>query len=178
MKTSIEIEFKTFITEDKYNELLKKLNPNNDVLIQTNHYFDDKNSSIQKDKKVLRIRQKGNQYKLTKKSKSGEGNIENHIYLTEDEAKNMLKNGFDASIIGENTYVNKISELTTYRTKLPYKSGFVFLDKSLYLNKVDYELEFEAENKEKGEIEFKEILDEFGIVFKKSYSKFKRSLGE
>lgn len=178
MKTSLEIEFKTFITEEKYNELLNKLCQNDNILIQTNHYFDDDNETIQSQKKVLRIRQKGNQYKLTKKSKSNDGNVENHIYLTEDEALKMLKNGFDASIINEPIFVHKIAELTTYRTKFPYKSGNVFLDKSIYNNKIDYELEYEASSKELGKAEFEEILKEYGITFNPSYSKFKRALGK
>ncbi|MCR5706568.1 MAG: CYTH domain-containing protein [Acholeplasmatales bacterium] len=178
MKTSLEIEFKTFITEEKYNELLKSLGQEDNILIQTNHYFDDELESIQNQKKVLRIRQKGNQYKLTKKSKSDEGNVENHIYLTESQALDMLKNGFDASIINEPITVHKIGELTTYRTKFPYKSGNVFLDKSLYNNKVDYELEYEAQDKEIGKKEFDEILKEYGIDFKQSYSKFKRAMGK
>ena len=178
MKTSLEIEFKTFITEDKYNELLSKLKQEDNILIQTNHYFDDTLGTLESEKKVLRIRQKGDQYKLTKKSKSTDGNIENHIYLTKDEALDMLKNGFDASIINEPINVKKVAELTTYRTKLQYKSGYVFLDKSIYNNKTDYELEYEADNKLIGQKEFKEILAEFNITFNPSYSKFKRALGK
>ncbi len=178
MKTSLEIEFKTFITEDKYNELLSKLKQEDNILIQTNHYFDDELGSLESEKKVLRIRQKGDQYKLTKKSKSSDGNIENHIYLTKDEALNMIKNGFDASLINENIKVKKVAERTTYRTKIQYKSGYIFLDKSIYNNKTDYELEYEADNKLIGQKEFLDILSEFNIVFTKSYSKFKRALGK
>ena len=108
MKTSIEIEFKTFITKEKYEELLNRLGQKDNILVQINHYFDDELESIKNAKKVLRIRQKGHQYKLTKKSKSSEGNIENHIYLTEEEALDMIENGFFASRIDEPIMVHKI----------------------------------------------------------------------
>ncbi len=178
MITSTEIEFKTFLTKEKYEELLNKLSLNNNILVQTNHYFDDLNHTLEGDKKVIRIRQKGDQYKLTKKSKGDVGNIENHVYITKDEALNMLLNGFDASIISEPIYVNKICELTTYRSKIKYKTGFLFLDKSTYNNKTDYELEYEASNPTIGRKEFDEILKEFNIEFRPSYSKFKRALGK
>ena len=173
-----EIEFKTFISKEQYDSLLNEFGLDNNVFAQTNHYFDTDDTKLIQEQTVLRIRQKGNQYKLTKKSKSNDGNIENHIYLTEDEALKMLKNGFDASIINEPIFVHKIAELTTYRTKFPYKSGNVFLDKSIYNNKVDYELEYEASSKELGKAEFEEILKEYGISFNPSYSKFKRALGK
>ena len=178
MKTSIEIEFKTFITKEKYEELLNRLGQKDNILVQINHYFDDELESIQNAKKVLRIRQKGHQYKLTKKSKSSEGNIENHIYLTEEEALDMIENGFFASRIDEPIMVHKIGELKTERTKFPYISGNVFLDKSYYRGKIDYELEYEASDKEIGKLEFDEILKEFGIEFCASYSKFKRAIGK
>lgn len=176
MRINVEIEFKTFITKEKYEELLSSLKQTDNILVQTNHYFDSKNDDLESQKKVLRIRQKTDQYKLTKKSKGDVGNIENHLYLTPEEAKNMLENGFDASIIGENLFVYKVGELTTYRSKLEYKSGFVFLDKSVYNGITDYELEFEAPDKEKGTIEFNEILKEFNIEYTPSSSKFKRCM--
>lgn len=176
MKTSIEIEFKTFITKDKYESLLKTLHQEDNILIQINHYFDTNDSLLEKEKKVLRIRQKGDQYKLTKKSKSNDGNIENHIYLEKDEAINMLDSGFNANIIGEDIDVKKVGELKTTRTKLKYKSGYIFLDKSEYNGITDYELEYEADDMKTGQIEFDEILKEFDIPFKKSYSKFKRCI--
>ncbi len=178
MITSTEIEFKTFITKEKYEELLKRLSEEDSILVQTNYYFDDLNHTLESNKKVLRIRQKGEQYKLTKKSKGDVGNIENHIYITKDQALNMIKDGFDANIIDENMFVTNICKLTTYRTKLKYKTGFLFLDKSIYNNKTDYELEYEATDHSIGKKEFDEILNELNISYNPSYSKFKRALGK
>lgn len=176
MKTSTEIEFKTFITEEKYQEMLKELNQVDNILIQTNHYFETENDDFEKEKKVLRIRQKGDQYKLTKKSKGDGCNIENHLYLTKEQALDMLKNGFDASIIGENHYVHLVGALTTYRTKLECMSGYIFLDKSEYNGITDYELEFEAPDQEIGNQDFQLILKKFNIPYNRSYSKFKRCM--
>lgn len=176
MNSSIEIEFKSFITEEKYNELIKKYSRNVDALIQINHYFDTKDSLFQQEKKVLRIRQKGEQYKLTKKSKGDGFNIENHVYLTPADAKNMISNGFDANIIDENCFVYKVGSLKTYRHKFAYKSGYIFLDKSEYNGIVDYEVEFESSDEKIGKEDFLCFLVENNIPFNKSYSKFKRCM--
>lgn len=176
MKTTTEIEFKTFITEEKYSELLKKFDMVNNILIQTNHYFDTDDNLFEKEKKVLRIRQKGDQYKLTKKSKGDGCNIENHVYLEKGNAIDMIKNGFNAKMIDEDVFVRKVGTLTTYRTKIQYKNGFLFLDKSEYNGIIDFELEYEADDKEAGEKDFHEILNEFNIEYKPSISKFKRCM--
>lgn len=176
MNTNIEIEFKTFITKDKYEELMQKFNSDNNTLIQINHYFDTVDSLFQKEKKVLRIRQKKDQYKLTKKSKGDGCNIENHLFLTKDEALNMISNGFNANIIGENVNVINVGSLKTYRFKFQYKSGFIFLDKSEYNGITDYEIEFESSDNEIGKKDFLEFLNEYNIPYNKSYSKFKRCM--
>lgn len=62
-----EIEFKTFITKEKYDQLIREFNLENNVFAQTNYYFDTEDTKLMKECTVLRIRQKGNGYKLTKK---------------------------------------------------------------------------------------------------------------
>ena len=54
-----EIEFKTFISEDKYNELVKEFGLENNIFEQINHYFDTEDTKLLEEKTVLRIRQKG-----------------------------------------------------------------------------------------------------------------------
>lgn len=176
MKTSTEIEFKTFISKEVYESLLEKYKQKDNILVQTNHYFDSKNEDLEKQKKVLRIRQKGSQYKLTKKSPGNGCNIENHVFLTSEQAKDMLKNGFDASIIDEKINVKLVGALTTHRSKMPYKSGYLFFDKSSYNGITDYEIEYEAPEEEKGKKEFAEFLESNHIEYKRSYSKFKRCM--
>lgn len=176
MKQNLEIEFKTFITKEKYDELLKVFKLEDNVFVQTNHYFDTPNLDLNEQKIVLRIRQKQNNYKLTSKSHSDEGALETHLLLSIDEASKMLQEGFNASIININSQVHKISELSTHRVTTSYKNGVIFFDKSIYYGTVDYEIEYEADSLQQGQKDFEQFLKEYDIPFVKSISKSKRAL--
>lgn len=170
-----EIEFKTFISEEKYNELIDKFGLDNNVFAQTNHYFDTDDTKLMEEKTVLRIRQKGNNYKITKKTRAEVGADETHILISNEKALEYLKNGFDANVIGIPYFVHKIAELTTYRVSTPYKNGVLFFDKSVYYDKVDYEIEFEVDDDKEGYKEFVKFMEDFGIEYKESIRKSKRA---
>ena len=51
MQKHLEIEFKTYISKEQYENLLEKFNLNDKVFKQTNYYFDDSNFSLLKEKK-------------------------------------------------------------------------------------------------------------------------------
>ena len=163
MKTNIEIEFKTFITKEKYDYLIGQFDLEGNIFSQVNYYFDTANLDLLNANLVLRIRKKGSFYKLTSKSHSDNGAYETHILLDEDEALNMIQNGFDANIIGINHFVKNICALQTDRVSTPYKDGVVFFDKSSYYGKVDYEIEYEVDSYKEGKVAFKAFLDEFDI---------------
>ncbi len=171
MRHNLEIEFKTFITKEKYEGLLKIFNLENNVFKQTNHYFDTANLDLDSKEVVLRIRQKGLNYKLTSKSHSKEGAYETHILLNEQEANKMLMDGFDANMIHLPHYVRKVSELSTHRVSTAYKNGIIFFDKSVYYGKTDYEIEYEADNFDQGQRDFESFLLEYDIPFVKSIRK-------
>ena len=170
-----EIEFKTLITEEKYNELIDKFGLDNNVFAQTNHYFDTDDTKLMADKTVLRIRQKGNNYKITKKTRAEVGADETHILISKEKALEYLKDGFDASVIGIPYFVHKVAELTTYRVSTPYKNGVLFFDKSEYYGKVDYEIEYEVDDDKEGYKEFVKFMEDFGIEYKESIRKSKRA---
>lgn len=175
MKTNIEIEFKTFITKEKYEELLKLFDLENNIFTQTNFYFDTENLDLVDEKIVLRIRQKGDFYKLTSKSHSENGAFETHLILDKEEALDMLKNGFDANIINIDKTVHKVSELTTHRVSTPYKDGIIFFDMSTYYGHTDYEIEYEVDSFEQGQIDFQSFLNEYNITFVPSLRKSYRA---
>ena len=170
-----EIEFKTFISEEKYNELIDKFGLDNNVFAQTNHYFDTDDTKLMEEKTVLRIRQKGNNYKITKKTRAEVGADETHILISKEKALEYLKDGFDANVIGIPYFVHKIAELTTYRVSTPYKNGVLFFDKSVYYDKVDYEIEYEVDDDKEGYKEFVKFMEDFGIEYKESIRKSKRA---
>ncbi len=175
MYANKEIEFKTFITKEKYNELIEEFNLANNIFAQTNHYFDTVNSDLMNQGIVLRIRQKGNSYKLTKKTHSEIGSDETHILLNKEKAMEMLAKGFNAQIIDLPYEVKKRAELTTYRVSSPYKDGTIFFDRSEYYGNVDYEIEYEVDEVEQGLKDFNEFLKNHNIEYKESIRKSKRA---
>ena len=175
MYVNKEIEFKTFITEEQYNNLLEEFGLDNNVFAQTNHYFDTDDTKLIAEQTVLRIRQKGNNFKITKKTRAEVGADETHILISKEKALDILENGFDASIIGLPYYVHKVAELTTYRVSTPYKNGTLFFDKSEYYGNVDYEIEYEVDDVKEGLKDFKEFLERHNITYVESIRKSKRA---
>ncbi|MBQ4357366.1 MAG: hypothetical protein II788_05180, partial [Acholeplasmatales bacterium] len=103
------------------------------------------------------------------------GADETHILLSKDKALEYLENGLDARIIDLPYFVKKMAELTTYRCSAPYKSGTIFFDKSVYYDKVDYEIEFEVDDVKQGLKEFKQFLENHNITYVESIRKSKRA---
>lgn len=175
MYVNKEIEFKTFIPENTYLELVHEFGLENNIFEQTNHYFDTDDTKLLNEKTVLRIRQKGNNFKLTKKTRAEVGADETHILLSKSKALELLENGIDASIIGIPYKVHKICELTTYRCSAPYKNGTIFFDKSVYYGKTDFEIEYEVDDVKEGLKDFKEFLQKHNITYVESIRKSKRA---
>ena len=175
MYVNKEIEFKTFITKEQYDNLLLEFGLDNNVFAQTNHYFDTDDTKLISEQTVLRIRQKGNNFKITKKTRADVGADETHILISKEKALDILENGFDASIIGIPYFVHKVAELTTYRVSTPYKNGTLFFDKSEYYGNVDYEIEYEVDDVKEGTLDFQKFLDDHEIVYKESIRKSKRA---
>ena len=170
-----EIEFKTLIDEKMYYELLKEFDLENNIFKQINHYFDTKDGKLIKEQTVLRIREKCNNFKLTKKTRGEVGADETHLFITKDEAQKLIANGFNAEIIGIPFEVSKVAELTTFRASAPYKDGTIFFDKSEYYGNTDYEIEYEVDDVVEGKKDFIDFLDSHNIVYKESIRKSKRA---
>ncbi len=175
MYVNKEIEFKTLITKEQYDNLLLEFGLDNNVFAQTNHYFDTEDTKLISEQTVLRIRQKGNNFKITKKTRADVGADETHILISKEKALDILENGFDASIIGIPYFVHKVAELTTYRVSTPYKNGTLFFDKSEYYGNTDYEIEYEVDDVKEGTLDFQKFLNDHEIVYKESIRKSKRA---
>ena len=175
MNVNKEIEFKTFISEDEYNGLIKEFELDNNIFNQTNYYFDTPDTKLMEEKTVLRIRQKGNNYKLTKKTRAEVGADETHIFISKEKANDLLLNGFNANVIGVPYFVKNIAKLTTYRASTPYKNGILFFDKSVYYDKVDYEIEYEVNDVKEGQADFIQFLEAHNIKYRESIRKSKRA---
>lgn len=175
MYTKLEIEFKSELTKQEYENLINKIGIENKSLVQTNYYFDTENYDLLNNKIVLRIRRKDNSVKLTAKIKQEVGTLERHVIIDDEKANEMIEKGFNASLIGLDFNVINFAKLTTERIKIPYKSGMLFFDKNSYYDVLDYEVEFEADDIEQGKIEFEEFLKENNLEYKKLVSKTKRA---
>lgn len=167
MTKNIEIEFKTGLTSEKYHELLKRFKLENNIFKQINHYFDTDDYILNQKKIVLRIRQKSDdRFKVTLKSQSEQGAFESHVLLHPDQAKNMIKNGFNTKDFFEDLdyFVTFKVSLDNYRVSTPYEGGVLFLDRCDYCNVTDYEVEYEVDDYHLGQKLFEKFLNENGIV--------------
>lgn len=175
MTKNKELEFKTIITEEQYEKLLKEFDLENNIFSQTNYYFDTEESKLLNDHIVLRIRQKGENYKLTKKTEAKVGAEETHLFISKENALEMIEKGFDAKVMELPFYVTNVARLTTLRASTPYMTGTLFLDKSIYYGHTDYEIEYEVDEIIEGQINFDNFLESHGIKYQESIRKSKRA---
>ena len=179
MAKQLEIEFKTLLTKEEYQKLIERFS-NYKGNYQTNYYFDTPRFTLKATDIGLRVRVRDS-YELTLKRRKHYSIIETNKIISKEIFEEFLENGIVpdeeirneiAGIIGNQKLVNFMS-LTTYRVNVPYKSGLLAIDKCEYLGEVDYELEYEATSYEQGKREFVEIVNEFGVKYKKSEAKLK-----
>jgi uncharacterized protein YjbK len=184
MSQSIEIEFKNLLTDTEYERIKKhfRLDPSL-FFLQENHYFDTPDFSLRENGAALRIRQKGNRFELTLKQPVPSGLLETNQILTNEEATHALTNNqippgqitqyiLDMSINPDS--VTFFGTLTTERAEWEYQNGLLVLDKSSYLETIDYELEYEVKEYTEGEIQFIQLLQNLQIPQRKTDNKIKR----
>ncbi|MFC3884417.1 CYTH domain-containing protein [Bacillus songklensis] len=184
MKQEVEIEFKNLLTEEEFHTLTSHFSlGEDDFMTQENHYFDTTDFQLKTHGSALRIRKKGDTYVLTLKQPHENGLLESHQPLSFQEADYLINGkGTVAGDIAElikrlGVDVTKLfyfGTLTTKRAQLFYKDGLLVLDHSFYLNRDDYELEFEAKNFQLGQQQFKELLQQFHIPIRQTDNKIRR----
>lgn len=179
MHMNVEIEFKTQINKEKYDELIQAFDLENNVFKQTNYYFDTKDLDLNHKSMVLRIRQKReNSFKLTLKSQSEHGAFEYHVIITKEQAEDMKKNGFYTKNFFEQIdyFVTYQTSLDNYRASTPYEGGTLFLDYNEYCGVTDYEIEYEVDHYEIGLEIFNKFLEKHQIKFIPTKRKSERAL--
>lgn len=184
MSEAIEIEFKNLLTKKEYELLLQELNINEkQIFTQENHYFDTAEFTLKELAMALRIREKKNHYEMTLKQPHNVGLLETTQILTTEEFKTAIQLGN----LPNGIIVNRITDLgisfssikyfgslVTKRVEKGYKNGLLVLDHSYYLNKQDYELEYEVENYQLGQQTFREFLEQHGIPQRQTDNKIRR----
>lgn len=176
-------EFKTLLTKAEYERIMKTLNKK-DGNTQTDYYFDTKRFTLKASESELRVKEKDGLL-LRVERKRGYNRVRVEEPITQEQFDSFKETG----IIPVQKIANEISDIvkdqkivnfltiSTYRVSFVYKGnkGKVSIDKCKYLDKVDYELEFEAPNREAGKNDFVAIIKEYNITYKKSQIKIKRA---
>jgi uncharacterized protein YjbK len=184
MSQHIEIEFKNMLLQAEYEKLLIEFNiDEKQIFTQENYYFDTVDFALKEKGCALRIRKKQDSYELTLKQPAPLGLLETTQLLSEDETAPATENGklpngiIQRLIEKEDISFSKIKyfgSLVTRRFEFEYKKGLLVLDHSSYLNKQDFELEYEVENFHEVQQSFRELLTQFIIPERKTENKIRR----
>ncbi|HEX6923629.1 MAG TPA: CYTH domain-containing protein [Bacillales bacterium] len=184
MSQEIEIEFKNLLQHREFTQLCKHFDvKKEDFTLQHNHYFDTPSFMLKKKGCALRIREKNNRRTLTLKQPHPDGLLETHQALTEQEtAAAMADSSFPDGAVTKVLYemdvpsasLNFLGTLSTQRAEVPHENGLVVLDHSFYLETEDFELEYESQERSRGEKTFHELLAAFQIPKRETDNKIRR----
>lgn len=184
MSQNLEIEFKNMLSEEEYRKLLQLFNiKEEDIFTQENHYFDTSDFLLKQKGAALRIREKNGSWEMTLKQPFQEGLLETNQPLTYQEAALAI----NENIIPEGEIQKQIKKmdipfsnivyfgsLVTKRAEVKETDGLLVLDYSSYLNTEDFELEYEVENYQRGQVRFSEFLARHGIPKRETNNKIRR----
>ncbi|MFD1360153.1 CYTH domain-containing protein [Lentibacillus salinarum] len=179
----IEIEYKNLLGQEEFDRLLTELSFPHTPQIQTNHYFETADFTLQGLGSALRIREKNDAFTLTLKEPHPDGLLETHDPLTQQEANQWLNGNKTAG----KRVVKRLAEkgissrdfiyfgsLTTKRREFHGNHVLYVLDESHYHGITDYELEIEATSEADGRQAINAILVDFNIRKRKTPNKIQR----
>lgn len=178
----IEIEYKSLLNKDEFKRLSHQFRKI-DTIEQTNHYFDTADRSIKGNRMSLRIRTFKDSAELTLKIPQTVGNEEINYPVTLQEAKKMIEGDpIPESIIKERLLEKNIKieaikcfgSLKTIRRETPIPIGLLAIDENHYSGKIDYEIELEVTDAERGKMDFNHFLKTNHVTFKYAKSKVAR----
>lgn len=164
MKKEIEIEYKALLTESKYEELISYFSRFTNVMIpysQTNYYFDTDDYLLANQGITVRLRNIEDSWKFQikiPKETDGMYNIQEEIALEISSvlAGDFISKGIDIynQLLSSITVLrefdierlNMIGKLQTLRHDFNFYTDTISVDRSTYLDTIDYELEWETNN--------------------------------
>lgn len=140
----LEYEKKILLKKSEYERLCDYFT-DCETTFQTNYYYDTKNFDFNNSGVTLRIRKKGNDYIATEKQHSKfSGDLSRESNYIVDNAFDITPfSGMNVEFKGALSTERKICE--------PFSGIKVSLDKSIYFNETDYEVEIEY-SKENSEL--------------------------
>ncbi len=178
----LEIEYKSMLNKAEFNRM-ETLFSHVPAITQTNYYFDTDDYIMRKKRLSLRIRTFEKGAELTLKIPKEVGTLEHNIDLSRQEARSIIEschfpdNAIKSLIVEQGVDCNQLKNLghlTTVRREKETSIGLMALDKNNYAGRIDYELELEVENADKGKTDFETFLLENDIDLKYAKSKVSR----
>ena len=161
----IENEFKIMLTAEQYEKLLEMYEWD-EVIVQTNHYYDNKDLMLADRQITCRVREiKGKfllQMKYRDKSKNSAeySRVEKEMRMTRLPDVVKVPPEFDTNDMGE---LIRLGSLKTTRNVHKFEGGEIDLDKSEYFSKTDYEVEIEFTDENSARKVLEEIRTKLGI---------------
>lgn len=179
---NLEIEFKQLLNEQQFYQILEDYSAyHQKTYYQTNYYLT--HPILERKKMSLRVRQKNDYYELTLKQPQKIGLLETNIDISQNQFNRIMQGEFLDNEIFENlqrmdvTYLESDLYLTTRRCDIILPEGLLSIDENEYMGKIDYELELEVDQYDKGARFFKKLLEKYDIEYQENCdSKIKRLL--
>lgn len=187
MSQQVEIEFKNSLTKKEFTRLISSLNlTEKDSYLQENYYYDTKDWKLKNSHSALRIRLFSDSAEQTLKTPFEQNLLETTDALSLKQAKLLLNTHTIASKghVAKQLSVLQIDlnelilfgSLATKRYEKKIDQGLIVLDESSYGTKVDYELEFETNSREMGEVYFDHFLKHYSIEKRPTKNKIVRMM--
>ncbi len=176
MKKNLEIEYKSLLTKEEFELLLKHFHSHT-IMDQTNYYFDTKDFDLLKQKANVRIRKINDSFEFTLKQSLNEGVLEHSLSVGSSDVSELSHPEIVKLLdqLNVNTPLISIGSIRTIRYLIKDEYKEICLDHSFINNYQDYEIEYELiKEHSTSYVDFMKILNNHSIQFKKAKPKFVR----
>lgn len=183
LSTNNEIEFKQLLSQTEYQQIYNVYFKGIVPFSQTNYYIDTPDFQLKAHKSALRIRVKDDFNEMTLKIPATVGLMEYNCETMVEPQLNklLLPESIPSEIIEQlkqmDISLNELTilgALTTNRVEKEISNNLLVLDHSSYLDKEDYELEYEVTDHDQGLQSFKDLLEQFNIEHQTPDNKVQR----
>lgn len=181
MQIEKEIEFKNLLTKQEFELLVSFFQVDQkDFRSQTNYYFDTQDNFFKDNGMGFRLRVLRDQNELTLKQPIEKHVMEENTVHVSDQERDAIINQTAFPSIPFLEQFNLLSPfkcigiLQTNRVQIPFKSGTLFLDHSIYSQIEDFEIEYESSDVKYGEKVFNDLLVSHNIPIRHTDKKIAR----